>query len=459
MLLRHITIGNIRSISHSEIPLKKMNIFIGKNSSGKSSILSALLAIRALTIRRNFLPPPFNDFVWLQRRGTKEPMFLQLKGFDIMELIEPESEAPPYNVRPELKIRILPSATFHSEFYIVGVPENKEVREITVSGFIHDMRDDVTQLGLIGQLEAPLKSQFTQQLFDIDIGQQGYSAFIIQNNQIVMEQMGSIGLLRFSYPSITRDFTEIEQAFFAQRAMFSTYFSEMVYISVIRGFLQSDYPLREESLQSLTGDTVSPEEILNIQAYEDHRDSDATRKMSEWAEKFGIEDFEIMIQPRRKVVGRGWIPAEDGVEPLPVSFYGFGSNQFMTVVGKCVFAPEGAPILIEEPEIHLHPEMQALATDFLIETMQEDHQLFITTHSEHMIGRIQRRIAEKVISPEDVAIHWVKHDSEKGTIVEEVTMDEEGVFHEELKTYMDFLQDEVSATRSARQQNFESEVD
>lgn len=451
MLLRHITIGNIRSISHSEIPLKKMNIFIGKNSSGKSSILSALLALRALTIRRNFLPAPFNDFVWLQRRGTDEPMFLQLTGSDIMMLIEPEPESPHYNVRPELKIRILPSATFHSEFYIVGVPENKEVREIAVSGFIDDMRDDVTQLGLIDQLEDPLKSQFTHQLFDVR--HQGYSACINQNNQIVTELAGNVGFLRFSYPSIIRDFTEIEQTFFTQRAMFSTYFSEMVYISVIRGFLESDYPLQDAILKSLTGDTVSSEEILNIQAYKDHRDPDATKKMSEWADKFGIEEFEVMIQPKRKVVGRGRIRTEDGWEPLSVCFYGFGSNQFMTVVAKCVFAPEGAPILIEEPEIHLHPEMQALATDFLIETMQEGHQLFITTHSEHMIGRIQRRIAEGRISVDDVAILWVKHESEEeGTIVEEVKIGEEGILHKGLLTYLEFLQEEIKATLHAREE-------
>lgn len=451
MLLRHITIGNIRSISHSEIPLKKMNIFIGKNSSGKSSILSALLAIRALTINRNFLPGPFIGFVWLQRRGTKEPMFLQLTGSDIMELIEPESEAPHYNVRPELKIRILPSATFHSEFYIVGVPENKEVREITVSGFIDDMRDDVTQLGLIGQLEAPLKGQFTHQLFDVRA--RGYSTFILQNNQIVTERMGSFGILRFSYPSITRDLTEIEQTFLTQRAMFSTYFSEMVFISVMRGFLLPDYPLQDSIRHSLTGDTVSSEEILNIQAYKDYRDPVATKRMSEWADAFGIEEFETTIQPGGKVVGRGRIPTEDGGEPLPVSFYGFGSNQFMQVVAKCVFAPEGAPILIEEPEIHLHPEMQALATDFLIETMQEGHQLFITTHSEHMIGRIQRRIAEGRISVDDVAILWVKHESkEEGTIVEEVKIGEEGILRKGLLTYLEFLQEEIKATLHAREE-------
>ncbi len=129
----------------------------------------------------------------------------------------------------------------------------------------------------------------------------------------------------------------------------------------------------------------------------------------------------------------------------------------MIIIGKCIFAPKNSPILIEEPEIHLHPEMQALATDFLIEQMKEGHQLFITTHSEHMIGRIQRRTAEKTISNEDVGIFWVKHDSEKGTIVEEVKMDSAGILHEELKTYMGFLEEDISATRAARQRDHGNE--
>ena len=122
------------------------------------------------------------------------------------------------------------------------------------------------------------------------------------------------------------------------------------------------------------------------------------------------------------------------------------------MIGKCIFAEENAPILIEEPEIHLHPEYQAQGADFLIETMKEGHQLFIATHSEHLIGRIQRRIAEGILSNDDVRILWVTYDLEKGTQVEEVEIDDSGIIHDGLQAYLDFLEEEMRATERARRE-------
>jgi hypothetical protein len=430
-----------------------MNIFIGRNLSGKSSIIGALLGIRALSINRNYLPKPFKDFKWLHRRGTDGLMSVELVGSEGQILIQEQEIA----VRPRLNVRFTESGTFLYVFTTDTIPEDIGITEISVSNpNRQDITNEVNQLGLFDDLIETLKEKMERGL-EMSRPNSGYSFLVSSDNKDITHARGGQSLLGFSFTDITRDYTPFEHYHLTQRKWFYKYFSEMVYVSVQRGFLESDYPLNDNLLRTLTGDTVSPEEILNIQAYEDHRDQEATVIMKDWAEKFGIIQFETKIQPGRRIEGRGWIQSRKEEELLPVCFYGYGSNQFLIIIGKCIFAPEGAPILIEEPEIHLHPEMQALATDFLIEQMKEGHQLFITTHSEHMIGRIQRRIAEKVISPEDVGVYWVKYDSDSGTSVEEVKIDNKGVLHEELKTYMNFLQKEIAATRAARQQGQEDE--
>ena len=70
-------------------------------------------------------------------------------------------------------------------------------------------------------------------------------------------------------------------------------------------------------------------------------------------------------------------------------------------------------VLIEQPELHLHPKMQALMADFLLENStqrgdgQRLPQIICETHSEQLLLRVQRRIAERSYSPEDVAVYFV----------------------------------------------------
>jgi len=216
----------------------------------------------------------------------------------------------------------------------------------------------------------------------------------------------------------------------------------------VRASFSIDYSQKDSPVTRLSDNQDFTDEILSRLVYADYVDRSALERIKDWASRFGIEKFEAVIQPGNRTQARG---RSMGRESLPIALHGFGANQFLSVIGKCILASKGAPILIEEPEIHLHPELQALATDFLIETMKDGHQLFITTHSEHLIGRLQRRIAEVEVNADDIAILWVKRDSdEAGTVVEEVTMDENGILHEGLLTYLGFVQEEIKATQHAR---------
>lgn len=89
---------------------------------------------------------------------------------------------------------------------------------------------------------------------------------------------------------------------------------------------------------------------------------------------------------------------------------GFGISQVLPVLVQCFYAPENSIIIMEQPEIHLHPGAQAALADVMIDVInsrengkKRNIQLIIETHSEHFLKRLQRRIAEDAIAKDTVS--------------------------------------------------------
>ena len=73
---------------------------------------------------------------------------------------------------------------------------------------------------------------------------------------------------------------------------------------------------------------------------------------------------------------------------------GFGSNALILLLLQLVTVINGATVMIEEPEIHLHPKAQAeLASVLAAEAKAGDKQIIMTTHSEHILGRLLTLVA------------------------------------------------------------------
>ena len=108
---------------------------------------------------------------------------------------------------------------------------------------------------------------------------------------------------------------------------------------------------------------------------------------------------------------------------------GFGVSQVLPVLTLLFSAPVGSIILLEQPELHLHPSAQAGLADLMLLAAEERQlQLIVETHSEHLLRRFQRRIAE-------VEMDFAKHENIKayfcnptadGLVAEEVIVDRFG---------------------------------
>ncbi len=86
---------------------------------------------------------------------------------------------------------------------------------------------------------------------------------------------------------------------------------------------------------------------------------------------------------------------------------GFGVSQILPVLTLCYYTPKGSILLMEQPEIHLHPRVQAGLADVFIDAIQKRGvQIILESHSEHLLRRLQLRIAQEKFSSDDAALYF-----------------------------------------------------
>jgi hypothetical protein len=86
---------------------------------------------------------------------------------------------------------------------------------------------------------------------------------------------------------------------------------------------------------------------------------------------------------------------------------GFGVSQILPVLVLLFYVPEGSTVILEQPEIHLHPAVQAGLADVFIDAIKRRKlQIVLESHSEHLLQRLQRRMAEEVITPEAIKLYF-----------------------------------------------------
>lgn len=132
------------------------------------------------------------------------------------------------------------------------------------------------------------------------------------------------------------------------------------------------------------------------------------RQTEIWLDHF-FPGASYVVQPVRGAnlvtLGLRTSPEEDYHRPQNV---GFGLSHLFPIIVAVLHARPGDVILVENPEVHLHPRAQAGIGQLLARAAAAGVQIIVETHSDHVLNGVRRAVRDSIVESERVAIHFFR---------------------------------------------------
>ena len=195
------------------------------------------------------------------------------------------------------------------------------------------------------------------------------------------------------------------------------------HISPLRAFPKRYYFLdksrnNQDVADSSDGDVIA--EILN-------GNNAVLTKVNNWFKTFGLR---LDVFQVKDVIHNLRVQQKEVL--LDITDVGFGVSQILPIIIQGFLSKTNSITLIEQPEIHLHPKMQADLADLFIGFIQNKNKqaykkIIVETHSEYLLKRLRRRISSNEIPSSDVAIYLFEP-LEFGTNIRRLIVSDTGNF-------------------------------
>ena len=412
-MITNVTLTNFKCFRQVDLSPKRITLLVGSNGTGKSGLLQALLLLKqsenpaqGLTLEGDFVRLDRNDFSNHQARDIFPEIWFSLSGeFDIA------SEQIPAPVVFRLELR----------FSAEGALVNKFVR----SDFLWE-----------GHRIAIRQSPGAASIGGIPL-----QGILVPIEPAPGLELGTIGSPR-TFPASTR--AELSRALGSP----VTLLSNMRFVPAIRGFARGYYPLGDELqnvLVSANGLSAQEEDTITALAYLPRE----VEQVSIWMNKVAGVGLKTELVPPKVVKP---VSVTSAGQPNLLA-EGSGANALVQLLFELARAGRGDTVLVEEPEIHLHPKAQAeLASVLVEESIASDKQVIMTTHSEHIAGRLMTEIAEGKVSSSEVAIYSFDKNPEGICSADRVELTDEGQATGGLRSFfqtdLDEMRRYVDALRS-----------
>lgn len=149
--------------------------------------------------------------------------------------------------------------------------------------------------------------------------------------------------------------------------------------------------------------------------------------LSKWLDLMKIR--ELKPEPANEIIYLKLNSSSDQKTRVNIADVGFGVSQIFPILLEGLRMSERHTLLLEQPEIHLHPNLQMQMADYFIALALSNKRVIAETHSDHIINRLVRRMVEDKTNrlKELIGIYFITADENEGLEFEEVSIGKSGI--------------------------------
>ena len=403
-MITNITLENFKCFRHVSINPKLLTVLIGPNGTGKSSVLQALLLLKQSVgeDRLQFQGDCINlgDSSAITPKIGREPATFHFRiGGNVSwrgERIDYE-----YGAYFDSLTGSLRSSFGNLSTVIRNSNENSSNEyplQVIASRYAYRPRIELSALSA-----EPERSQKIAEVAEVPTDSEWTGAHLSPSEPFVLP-------------------TEIRQRLDEVLRTLRFVLQCLSVVPAVRGLVRPRYPLGDAFAENVSlgaGLSGQEEQTATNLGYSRSSEESLSRLL---AKVTGIRLRAETVPPQSVEVSA---IAPSG--PVNMVAEGFGSNSLILLFHQLIAAQREATVLIEEPEIHLHPKAQADLAEVMAETAKaEDKQIIMTTHSEHLVERLLLLVAEGTLSPDDLAIYSFEKDEKGECSASEIKVTESG---------------------------------